>query len=65
MGICDLVQGSQRESGLMGGRRYPVIAVTAPKNDPKEQAKVFYLLLAMGLPAHFLRGTAVGQQPPS
>jgi len=35
----------------MGGRRYPVLTVTAPKNDPKEAALGNFLLTALGLGA--------------
>jgi hypothetical protein len=49
MGIRDLVATSTRSRGTMGGRSYPVLAVTAPKNDPKEQALGNYLMLAMDL----------------
>jgi type II secretory pathway predicted ATPase ExeA len=38
MGIRDLVQTSARARGTIGGRSFPILAVTAPKNDPKEQA---------------------------
>jgi hypothetical protein len=38
MGICDLRDEASRQAGTIGGRRYPVLAVTAPKNDPKEAA---------------------------
>ncbi len=38
MGIRDLSAQASREAGLSGGRRYPVLAVAAPKNDPKEAA---------------------------
>ena len=36
---------------MVGGRRYPVLAVTAPKNDPKEAALGNFLLTALGLGA--------------
>ena len=51
MGIRDLSATAQREAGLMGGRRYPVLAVTAPKNDPREAALGNFLLTALGLSA--------------
>ena len=51
MGIRDLSTTAQREAGVMGGRRYPVLAVTAPKNDPKEAALGNFLLTALGLGA--------------
>ena len=35
MGIRDLVATSRRGRSTMGGRSYPVLAVTAPKNDPQ------------------------------
>ncbi len=38
MGIRDVSATAEREAGMVGGRRYPVLAVTAPKNDPKEAA---------------------------
>src|SRR5205814_7862988 len=38
-----------RQVGTIGGRRYPVLAVTAPKNDPKEAALGNFLLTALGL----------------
>src|SRR5882724_3311732 len=51
MGIRDLSTTAQREAGMAGGRRYPVLAVTAPKNDPKEAALGNFLLTALGLGA--------------
>src|SRR5437667_3493751 len=51
MGIRDLSATAQREAGMMGGRRFPVLAVTAPKNDPKEAALGNFLLTALGLGA--------------
>jgi hypothetical protein len=51
MGIRDLSSAASREAGMMGGRRYPVLAVTAPKNDPKEAALGNFLLTALGLGA--------------
>jgi hypothetical protein len=51
MGIRDLSAQASREAGLMGGRRYPVLAVTAPKNDAKEAALGNLLLTALGLGA--------------
>jgi hypothetical protein len=44
MGIRDLSSAASREAGMIGGRRYPVLAVTAPKNDPKEAALGNFLL---------------------
>ena len=38
MGIGDLRDEAARQAGMVGGRRYPVLAVTAPKNDPREAA---------------------------
>src|SRR5437762_5230675 len=51
MGIRDLSATAQREAGMMGGRRFPVLAVTAPKNDPREAALGNFLLTALGLGA--------------
>src|SRR5260370_5496876 len=51
MGICDLSAQGAGEVGGMGGRLYPVLAVTAPKNDPKEAALGNFLLTALGLGA--------------
>ena len=51
MGIRDLSAQASREAGLSGGRRYPVLAVTAPKNDPKEAALGNFLFTALGLGA--------------
>ncbi len=51
MGIRDLSAEASREAGLLGGRRYPVLAVTAPKNDAKEAALGNFLLTALGLGA--------------
>src|SRR5713226_9006991 len=51
MGIRDLSSAASREAGMIGGRRYPVLAVTAPKNDPKEAALGNFLLTALGLGA--------------
>jgi hypothetical protein len=47
MGIRDLVETTARGRGTMGGQNFPILAVTAPKNDPKEQALGKYLQLAM------------------
>ncbi|TMC90390.1 MAG: ATP-binding protein, partial [Chloroflexi bacterium] len=49
MGIGDLRDEASRQAGTIGGRRYPVLAVTAPKNDPKEAALGNFLLTALGL----------------
>jgi hypothetical protein len=51
MGIRDLSSAASREAGMMGGRRYRVLAVTAPKNDPKEAALGNFVLTALGLSA--------------
>jgi AAA domain-containing protein len=51
MGIRDLSAQASREAGMIGGRRYPVLAVTAPKNDAKEAALGNFLLTALGLGA--------------
>jgi hypothetical protein len=51
MGIRDLSAQASREAGMLGGRRYPVLAVTVPKNDPKEAALGNFLLTALGLGA--------------
>lgn len=51
MGICDLRDEASRQAGTMGGRRYPVLAVAAPKNDPREAALGNFLLTALGLSA--------------
>lgn len=51
MGIRDVSSAASREVGMIGGRRYPVLAVTAPKNDPKEAALGNFLLTALGLGA--------------
>jgi hypothetical protein len=51
MGIGDLRDEAQRLAGTIGGRRYPVLAVTAPKNDPREAALGNFLLTALGLSA--------------
>jgi hypothetical protein len=51
MGIGDLRDAAYRQAGTIGGRRYPVLAVTAPKNDPKEAALGNLFLTALGLGA--------------
>src|SRR5437870_7316151 len=51
MGISDLRDEAARAAGMIGGRRYPVLAVTAPKNDPREAALGNFLLTALGLGA--------------
>src|SRR4030095_352779 len=61
MGIGDLRDEAQRSAGMVGGRRYPVLAVTAPKNDPREAALGNFLLSALGLSS---RGRWGGRQYP-
>src|SRR5947207_7750346 len=51
MGIGDLRDEACRQAGTIGGRRYPGLAVTAPKNDPREAALGNFLLTALGLSA--------------
>src|SRR5947208_9036600 len=51
MGIGDLRDEACRQAGTIGGGRYPVLAVTAPKNDPREAALGNFLLSALGLSA--------------
>jgi AAA domain len=51
MGIRDLRDEASRQAGTIGGRRYPVLAVTASKNDPNEAALGNFLLRALGLGA--------------
>ncbi len=51
MGIGDLRDEAVRAAGMVGGRRYPVLAVTAPKNDPREAALGNLLLSALGVGA--------------
>ncbi len=51
MGIGDLRDEAARAAGMIGGRRYPVLAVTAPKNDPREAALGNLLLAALGMGA--------------
>lgn len=51
MGICDLRDEAARAAGMIGGRRFPVLAVTAPKNDSREAALGNLLLAALGLGA--------------
>lgn len=46
MGIRDLV-ASTRGRSILVGRNFPVLAVTSPKNDPKEQALGNYCLFAL------------------
>ena len=49
MGIGDLRDEAARQAGMVGGRRYPILAVTAPKNAPREAALGNLLLLALGV----------------
>ncbi len=49
MGICDLRDEATRAAGMIGGRHFPVLAVTAPKNDPREAALGNHLWTALGL----------------
>lgn len=49
MGIGDLRNEAARQAGMVGGRRYPILAVTAPKNDPREAALGNLLLGALGV----------------
>src|SRR6266853_4704543 len=51
MGIGDLRDEAARAAGMIGGRHFPVLAVTAPKNDPREAALGNLLLTALGLRA--------------
>lgn len=51
MGIGDLRDEAQRSAGMVGGRQYPVLAVTAPKNDPREAALGNVLLASLGVGA--------------
>ena len=52
MGIRDLVEACTHARSSIGGRSYPVLAVTASKNDPKEAALGNNLMLAMNLSPH-------------
>lgn len=49
-GIRDLVRTTGSPSGTLSGRSYPVLAVTAPKNEESEQALGNYLFKALRLP---------------
>src|SRR5947199_318211 len=51
MGIRDVSAQASREAGTVGGRGYPVLAVTAQKNDAKAAALGNFLLTALGLSA--------------
>ena len=50
-GFASLRDEATRAAGTIGGRRYPVLAVAAPKNDPREAALGNFLLTALGLGA--------------
>jgi len=52
-GIIDFVRTTGSPSGTLSGRRYPILAVTCPKEDENEQTLGNYLYRALGLP---LRG---------
>jgi hypothetical protein len=52
-GIIDLVRTTGSPSGTLSGQRYPILAVTCPKDDGNEQTLGNYLYRALGLP---LRG---------
>src|SRR5260370_3221153 len=49
MRICDLRDEATRAAGMIGGRHFPVLAVTAPKNDPREAAPGNHPLPPLGL----------------
>ncbi len=49
--LASLRDEACRQAGMIGGRRFPVLAVTAPKNDPREAALGNLLLVALGLGA--------------
>ena len=49
MGICDLRDEAAQAAGMIGGRRFPVLVVTAPKNDAREAALGNLLLTALGV----------------
>src|SRR5258708_23124991 len=49
MGIRDLSTTAQRETGMAGGRRCPVLAVSAPQNNPREAALGNFFLTALGV----------------
>jgi hypothetical protein len=48
--IIDFVHTTGSPSGTLGGRRYPILAVTCPKDDENEQTLGNYLYRALGLP---------------
>ncbi len=60
MGIVDVVRTTGSPSGTLPGRSYPILAVTAPKNDESEQALGNQLFTALGLP---LRGRWSERKP--
>jgi hypothetical protein len=45
-----LVRATGLPSGTLAGRSYPLLAITAPKNDPKARALGDYLISALGSP---------------
>ncbi len=47
MGIRDLIRTTGSPAGTLPGRSYPLLAVTAPKNDESEQALGNYLFTAL------------------
>ena len=49
-GIIDLVRSTGSPSGTLSGQRYPILAVTCPKDDENEQTLGNYLYRALGLP---------------
>lgn len=49
-GIIDLVRATGSPSGTLSGQRYPILAVTCPKDDANEQTLGNYLYRALGLP---------------
>jgi len=48
-GIIDLVRTTGSPSGTLSGQRYPILAVTCPKDDDNEQTLGNYLYRALGL----------------
>src|SRR2546421_100949 len=48
--IIDLVRTTGSPSGTLSGQRYPILAVTCPKDDENEQTLGNYLYRALGLP---------------
>ena len=49
-GIIDVVRTTGSPSGTLSGQRYPILAVTCPKDDDNEQTLGNYLYRALGLP---------------